>query len=506
MKNIVLLSDGTGNSAAKQHKTNVWRLYEALNLSDPDKQIAFYNDGVGSQEFLPLKLLGSAFGWGLARNVTELYTALCRTYEGGDKIYLFGFSRGAFTIRMLAGLINQCGLAKADDEGELRRTAHRHLNTYRSQYQRGYLYRLVQCVRHRLVQCVRRLLQRSDAKSDDRNEVRIEFIGAWDTVDAYGFPVYELVSLWDRLVWPLRFVNRTPSANVQRACHALSIDDERASFSPMLWDEKCGRDSKEQSEADHAERNGDNGDENENPPRIEQVWFAGVHADVGGGYPRNALALVTLDWMISKVEATEQGTGGLYFISTIRDQYNRRANCHGVQHDSRAGLGAYYRYSPRDIGQLCKDNGIDTPRVHWSTLKRIQNGIVTYAPTALPATYEVVDSRGKKTNQYKCYDKEKMNAARADIQWRRWLYRGFVLATLTTLTPALLPLFHSGTCGNSCDGWFFWMEAWIDVVQNPFWAAAIVVVAVILASFKAILYRATREHAAAAWAELKKGD
>ena len=75
-KNIVLLSDGTGNSAAKRHKTNVWRLYQALDLSEPAKQVAFYDDGVGIQEFLPVKLLGGAFGWGLQRNVLELYMAL----------------------------------------------------------------------------------------------------------------------------------------------------------------------------------------------------------------------------------------------------------------------------------------------------------------------------------------------------------------------------------------------------------------------------------------------
>ena len=202
MKNIVLLSDGTGNSAAKQHKTNVWRLYEALDLSDPDKQIAFYDDGVGSQRSLPLRLLGNAFGLGLARNVKELYIALCRTYKNGDKIYLFGFSRGAFTVRMLAGLIDHCGLVQADDEAELRRKACRHFDTYRSRYRGGYLYRLLRFVRRLPLKLVRRPLKRSGAEPDERKEVCIEFIGAWDTVDAYGFPVYELVWLWDLLVWP----------------------------------------------------------------------------------------------------------------------------------------------------------------------------------------------------------------------------------------------------------------------------------------------------------------
>ena len=108
-KNIILLSDGTGNGAAKRNKTNVWRLYDALDLHRDD-QVAFYDDGVGSQEFLPFKLLGGAFGWGLKRNIRELYKFLCRNYKSGDRIYLFGFSRGAFTVRLLAGMIAYCGV------------------------------------------------------------------------------------------------------------------------------------------------------------------------------------------------------------------------------------------------------------------------------------------------------------------------------------------------------------------------------------------------------------
>ena len=109
-RNIILLSDGTGNSAAKLNKTNVWRLYQALELSD-GSQIAFYDDGVGTSGFKPLKLLGGALGVGLARNVRDLYRLLCQHYLGpdkdyaGDRIYIFGFSRGAFTARILADLI-----------------------------------------------------------------------------------------------------------------------------------------------------------------------------------------------------------------------------------------------------------------------------------------------------------------------------------------------------------------------------------------------------------------
>jgi uncharacterized protein (DUF2235 family) len=123
-KNIILLSDGTGNSAASAQKTNVWRLYQALDCSEMPasgqaRQIAHYDDGVGTGSFKPLALIGLALGIGVWGNVRDLYTFLCRNYEDGDRIYLFGFSRGAFTVRLLAGLIGRCGLVTWETEQEL---------------------------------------------------------------------------------------------------------------------------------------------------------------------------------------------------------------------------------------------------------------------------------------------------------------------------------------------------------------------------------------------------
>jgi uncharacterized protein (DUF2235 family) len=118
-KHIILLSDGTGNSSASLFKTNVRRIYDALDLADPQqpelpRQFAFYDDGVGTSSFRPLALLGGAIGFGLSRNVRDLYAFLCRTYVKDDKIYAFGFSRGAFTIRILIGLIMDQGLVPYD--------------------------------------------------------------------------------------------------------------------------------------------------------------------------------------------------------------------------------------------------------------------------------------------------------------------------------------------------------------------------------------------------------
>src|SRR5262249_7522899 len=111
-RNIVLLSDGTGNSSAKLFKTNVWRLYQALDLTDPDEQVAYYDDGVGTSSFKLFAVLGGIFGFGLKRNVLDIYSFCCRNYrkDKADRIYGFGFSRGAFTIRIVAGFISLMGL------------------------------------------------------------------------------------------------------------------------------------------------------------------------------------------------------------------------------------------------------------------------------------------------------------------------------------------------------------------------------------------------------------
>ena len=122
-KTIVLFSDGTGNSSAKLFKTNVWRMYEAVDLGPaaPDRrpQISYYDDGVGTSAFKPLAVLGGVFGYGLKRNVLDIYRYACRNYEKGDEIYAFGFSRGAFTTRLVVALIASQGLVQSNDEGEL---------------------------------------------------------------------------------------------------------------------------------------------------------------------------------------------------------------------------------------------------------------------------------------------------------------------------------------------------------------------------------------------------
>ena len=181
-----------------------------LTYTTPTK-LQYYDDGVGSQEFLPLKLLGGVFGYGLKNNVIELYTYLCRHYDPDDKIYLFGFSRGAFTVRVLAGLIAHCGLVtNCYGDRELKVKAKEHYRTYRSRYNHGYLTKLFLV----LTKAIHSKFSSKSTSTVSTLHPDIEFIGVWDTVDAYGLPIDELAILWDLLIYPLRFPDQQLSTKI----------------------------------------------------------------------------------------------------------------------------------------------------------------------------------------------------------------------------------------------------------------------------------------------------
>src|SRR5262245_25633751 len=251
-KNIVLFSDGTGNSSAKLFKTNVWRLYQAVDLTDPKdpkepRQFACYDNGVGSSSFKPLAALGGALGVGLARNVRDLYAFVCRTYLPGDKIFAFGFSRGAFTIRVLVGLIMSQGLVPYDgNEADLDRHAAAAYRAYRKTYNTtGGLVGPLRRLRDRVIDARDRLLGRRLYREVEKiggphsaQPLEIEFLGLWDTVDAYGLPVDELTRAIDWVIWPLTMRDLNLNSRVKRARHALALDDERNTFHPRLWNEE----------------------------------------------------------------------------------------------------------------------------------------------------------------------------------------------------------------------------------------------------------------------------
>jgi uncharacterized protein (DUF2235 family) len=353
-KHIVLCSDGTGNTPAKGRGTNVWKIYMAIDRHDHEEvrerppQVAFYDDGVGTGGIRVLRMLGGAFGLGLSRNIRELYASLVLHWEPNDKVFLFGFSRGAFTIRSVAGMICRCGLLDrqrylASSAPERIRVLKKILRAYRSE-------------NDAVAPAVRKEL--------GLRQIGIEFIGVWDTVDAVGLPFDELKLIdaaW-RKIFGVRlwgFHDRVLSSKVRRGCQALAIDDERKTFHPNVWEPR-----KEGG--------------------IDQVWFAGVHSNVGGGYPKEELANVSLYWMMRQAHAS-----GLRVLPDALEDARNDGNGHGKLYDSRSALAAYYRYKPRDIAALTGDGHV---HVHVTALDRIRWATDGYTPTNLPETFTVVDA------------------------------------------------------------------------------------------------------------------
>jgi uncharacterized protein (DUF2235 family) len=370
-KRIVICSDGTGNTAIKGRGTNVFKLFEAVDLTghrfDPSvtPQIALYDDGVGTENFKPIKIFAGATGYGLGRNVKQLYKELVRVYDPGDEIYMFGFSRGAFTVRTLVGLIATCGLI---DPAKVEPKTTKRLNTIVKKAYRAYR----ACFRTKLAELLFGKPTRDKGRAFKQEysrevDVRIRFVGVWDTVDAVGLP-FHLSDILNKTFYRFKFPDYRLSASVDRACHALAIDDERHSFSPLLWDET-------------QEANG----------RIDQVWFAGAHSNVGGGYPKQGMSLVALDWMLAQAERAglRQNAKGLRLNKDERKSFGEHANVDDKLYNPRAGLGIFYRWKPRNMSEMCRENGVK-PKLHLSVLERVAHGTEDYAPGNLAPDAAVV--------------------------------------------------------------------------------------------------------------------
>lgn len=259
-KNIVVCLDGTGNQLKAKGNTNVVRLYELLDLSDPSKQIAYYDPGVGTFSangaWTPIgrrvsKLAGLAFGFGLRTNLGEAYTYLMQHYEAGDRLFVFGFSRGAYTARALAGLLKAIGLLRPGSENLVPYAVSVYgRNKDWSQDDWKQL--------HRFAGTFSRTV-------DARTGIPIDYLGVWDSVKAAGV-----------LRWNLRWLYTRQIPNVRTVRHAVSIDEKRRPYREYLIDPT----------------------DKPPGPDIEEVWFAGVHSDVGGTFdddPR--LPHITLKWM-----------------------------------------------------------------------------------------------------------------------------------------------------------------------------------------------------------------
>lgn len=277
-KNIVIFCDGTWNSPADEEfgvpsVTNVRTLYRACqDFAESDgKQVVWYQSGIGSLGNAFKRSFEGATGWGIGNAIRRGYTIIARHYEPGDKIYLFGFSRGAFAARSIAGMIQQVGLLADPTPYEVKK-AYQFYEEIRYEYQNIKTY----------------YQKKGSLVTDARGpgNVCIHFIGVWDTVGSLGF------SFWG---WSfnLRFFQNafhdlSPNNITSSVYHALAMDEIRTSFMPSLWE--------------YPDK-----DKSNEPPagRVEQAWFRGVHSDIGGGYAERGLSDITLDWMARK--ATKEG-------------------------------------------------------------------------------------------------------------------------------------------------------------------------------------------------------
>jgi uncharacterized protein (DUF2235 family) len=334
-KRIVVLADGTGNTVSRDD-SNVLRLCRALDLSRPQHQIAVYDPGVGTRtttdelrralppivQFIEDDrdrestfarrarwLLGLGFGLGTDRNLRQLYEWLARAYEPGDEIYLFAFSRGAFTVRALAGLIYRCGLLRREKVALVSEA----LRLYKQHYERV-----------RSAADLRSLkLEVASFRRDNSHPTNVRFLGIWDTVKSVGY------------LRPKNLPHTRHNPIVQTVRHAVSLDERRSMYAMTTWG---GLDGDTRPAVfvpawwgnDHSGR----------PPvewqDIQEVWFAGNHADVGGGYPSDQRwpADVSLQWMVNEarncdllvlepVEQPDRGIDGLT-RSLLHDELNRR--------------------------------------------------------------------------------------------------------------------------------------------------------------------------------------
>jgi uncharacterized protein (DUF2235 family) len=309
-KNIIVCSDGTwnkpdmearidedGEKKTIQVSTNVVHFRRAT--TGVGGQLTLYDAGVGSDNWSRFR--GGFFGWGLEGNIRELYEGLAKHYEPGDDIYAIGFSRGAFTIRALVGMISRSGLLKEDNAGK------RNLKHAWKFYKKN------------------RPKDEGEIKSFKEaychNDLRVKFLGVFDTVQAQGMPI---AIAGNTLNIFHRFHDAKLSPIVQHARQALAVDEERTYFKPTLWKHLSAQ----------CMANG------HCVESVEQRWFPGAHSDVGGGYPEKGLSDYAFDWMRREAE----GVGLAFDERYIQDNIAPKAE--DILHDS---MTWYYRAAGRLI-------------------------------------------------------------------------------------------------------------------------------------------------------------
>lgn len=322
MKRLVVCCDGTWNRPEQVVEdvpapTNVAKLALGVARSAPDgtAQEVHYQRGVGTRRFERLR--GGAFGLGLSRNVRECYRFLVDRYEPGDEVYLFGFSRGAFTARSTAGLVRNSGIVRREHASRIDDAYRLYRDRARDATPDGVEARLFRRVH-------------------SHPEAAIHCIGVWDTVGSLGIPIDAVRWPWLTRRW--RFHDVALSRRVRFAFHAVAIDERRGPFRPALWEQQAGAVGQ----------------------TLEQAWFAGVHCDVGGGYADPALSELALLWMVERARHAGLAFEADHFQRADPPlDANRRAlgelvapDSNGEIHASRKG---FYRLLPRHRRTLACD-------------------------------------------------------------------------------------------------------------------------------------------------------
>jgi hypothetical protein len=394
MKRMVLCFDGTWNAVRDPAEaTNVVKFANALSVTSQDglSQIVYYNSGVGSGGPID-RFLGGVFGAGLRNNVKRGLAFLALNYDEGDEIYIFGFSRGAYTARALAGVIGVAGIPLDFSRSEI------HWNCYRDLTKINLELSKLK-PRSRKAQQLSAKHDELQKKLEELSRYRgmpIQCVAVWDTVGSYGIPGGPGRALTS---WTYGFRDTQLSERVKIGLHAVAIDETRRPFAPTFWTGEAI------------------------PPQgqdVEQVWFAGAHSNVGGGYENCGLSDLALAWMIARVSektklkfneeylaeelwpcsaCTLYRSGRGWLLSSVRPYVRsvlpRRTRSRLARMMSILGG----RLAPRES----RDNERVNEQVHWSVLERrawpvvLVEGIKNrkYAPRNLPPTVEQVAKPSK---------------------------------------------------------------------------------------------------------------
>lgn len=361
MKKLIVCCDGTWNSPEQEEyelpaPTNVVRLYNCLARVDDNQvqQRKYYHSGVGTEGGFLSRTAGGMYGKGLSQNIMSAYAWLGRNYDDGDLIYLFGFSRGAYTARSLAGMLRHCGivdLRAAADPFKSDALAPSEAWTRVAEAYEAYRKR---------PKGSRDPWQTALPRSAQPG-VPIQFVGVWETVGALGIPDDRgILNLLDQPQNWL-FHDTELSAETRYARHALAMDEMRSSFTPTLW----MKDGEVQHDPIPAGGTG-------KVARVRQIYFPGVHSDVGGGYYVCGLADGALRWMIDEVQGLPDG-GGLAFVPAMVNQI--KPDPQAPLHDSYRGMFKFLHSRPRNVPPFYK-----TDRFHASTLARVASAPLSQGP------------------------------------------------------------------------------------------------------------------------------